>query len=180
MFIYFWQRERETEHERARGRERGRHRIQSRLQALSCQHRAPHGARTHRPRDHDLSRSRTLNRLSHPGAPGIRWFTVHRRKKCLVFKLTYGAPGWLSQLKGRLWLRSWCHGLWVQDLHWALCWQLSLEPAWDSVSPFLSAPPPLMHVLSLLQKSINIKKINTIQKQLRKSNLENSILFRRH
>ena len=30
----------ETEHEWGRGRERGRHRIQSRLQALSCQHRA--------------------------------------------------------------------------------------------------------------------------------------------
>ena len=67
MFIYFWQRE--TEHELGRGRERGRHRIWSRLQALSCQHRARHGARTHRPLDHDLSRSRTLNWLSHPGAP---------------------------------------------------------------------------------------------------------------
>ena len=50
-------------------RERGRHRIQSRLQALSCLHKAQRGAWTHGPRDHDLSRSRTLNRLSHPGAP---------------------------------------------------------------------------------------------------------------
>ena len=32
-----------TEHERGRGRERGRHRIGSRLQALSCQHRADGG-----------------------------------------------------------------------------------------------------------------------------------------
>ena len=56
------------EHEWGRGRERGRPRIRSRLQALSCQHRARRGARTHRLRDHDLSRSRTLNRLSHPGA----------------------------------------------------------------------------------------------------------------
>ena len=63
--------ERETEHEQGRGRERGRHRIQSRLQVLSCRHRARRGARTHEPRDHDLSRSRTLNRLSHPGAPGF-------------------------------------------------------------------------------------------------------------
>ena len=38
-FIVFL-RERETEHELGRGRETGRHRIQSRLQALSCQHRA--------------------------------------------------------------------------------------------------------------------------------------------
>ena len=51
------------------GSERGRHRIWNRLQALSCQHRARCGARTHGPRDHDLSRSRPLNRLSQPGAP---------------------------------------------------------------------------------------------------------------
>ena len=34
-----------------------------------CQHRARRGAQTHGLRDHDLSRSRTPNRLSHPGAP---------------------------------------------------------------------------------------------------------------
>ena len=67
MFIF--DRETETEHDHGRGRERGRHRSRSRLQALSCQHRARRGARTHRPRDHDLSRSRMLNPLSHPGAP---------------------------------------------------------------------------------------------------------------
>ena len=67
--VYLFLRHRETEHEQGRGRERGRHRIRSRLQALSCQHRARRGARTHRPWDHDLSRSWTLNRLSHPGAP---------------------------------------------------------------------------------------------------------------
>ena len=48
----------------------------SRLQALSCQHRARHGARTHEPRHHDLSGSRTLNRLSRPGAPG-GCFSMH-------------------------------------------------------------------------------------------------------
>ena len=53
MFIF--DRERETEHEWGRGRERGRHRIGSRLQALSCQHRARPRAQTHKPRDHDLS-----------------------------------------------------------------------------------------------------------------------------
>ena len=70
MFIYFIF---ETERDRAwtgeGQRERGRHRIWNRLQALSCQHRARRGAWTHGPRDHDLSRSRPLNRLSHPGAP---------------------------------------------------------------------------------------------------------------
>ena len=39
MFIYFWQRERETEHELGRGRERGIHRIRagSRLWAISTE-----------------------------------------------------------------------------------------------------------------------------------------------
>ena len=62
---------RETEHERERDTERGRHRIRSRLQAQSCIRRARRGARTHGPRDHDLSRSRTPNRRSHPGAPSL-------------------------------------------------------------------------------------------------------------
>ena len=48
------------------GSERGRHRIWNRLQAPSCQHGAWREARTHGPRDHDLSRSRPLNRQSHP------------------------------------------------------------------------------------------------------------------
>ena len=39
-------------------REKGRHRIRNRLQALSCQHRARRGVRTHDPRDHDLSGTR--------------------------------------------------------------------------------------------------------------------------
>ena len=52
--------------------QRGRHRIWSRLQALSRQHKAWCGDRTHRlwdQWDHDLSRSQTLNRPSHPGSP---------------------------------------------------------------------------------------------------------------
>ena len=67
MFIYFWERERESV---SGGEvERGRHRIWCRLQALSCQHIAWCGTRTHRPPDHDLSRSQMLNWLSHPGTP---------------------------------------------------------------------------------------------------------------
>ena len=68
---YLFLRERETARVGEGQRERGRHRIWSRLQALSCQHRARHGARTHELWDHDLSRSWTLNRLSHPGAPQL-------------------------------------------------------------------------------------------------------------
>ena len=69
--IYLFLRQRETEHEQGRVRKRGRHRIGNRLQALSGQHRARRGARTHGPRDHDLIWSQTLNRPSHPGAPGL-------------------------------------------------------------------------------------------------------------
>ena len=59
MFVYFW--ETETEHEWRRSRERGRHRIRSRLQALSCQHRAQCGAWIHKLWDHDLSWNRELD-----------------------------------------------------------------------------------------------------------------------
>ena len=48
-----------------RGRERGRHRIWSRLQALSCQHRAWHGPQMREPQDHDLNQSWMLDGLSH-------------------------------------------------------------------------------------------------------------------
>ena len=67
MFI-FWERKRQEYDEQGRGRERGRHRIQSRLPALSCQHRAWCRPQTHEPWDHGLSPSWILNWLSHPGA----------------------------------------------------------------------------------------------------------------
>ena len=51
------------------GAERGRHRIQNRFQALSYHHRARRRAQTHGLWDIDLSQSRPLNLLSHPGAP---------------------------------------------------------------------------------------------------------------
>ena len=72
--VYLVLRQRETEHEWGRGRERGRHKIRSRLQALRHQPRDWRGARTHKPWDHDLSWSRTFNRLSHPGAPPLPFF----------------------------------------------------------------------------------------------------------
>ena len=66
--VHLFLTESETECEWGMGRERGRHRIQNRVQALSCQHSPWWGALTHRPWDRDLSWSRTLNLLSHPGA----------------------------------------------------------------------------------------------------------------
>ena len=57
MFIFlFW----ESESKLGRGRERQTDRIWRRLQALSCQHRAWHGAQTHGPRDRDLAEVRRL------------------------------------------------------------------------------------------------------------------------
>ena len=56
-----------------------------------------------------------------------------------------GAPGRLSRLGVRLRLRSRSHGLWVR----------APELASDSVSPSLSAPPPLVLCLSL---SVSKKK----------------------
>ena len=72
--VYFWERERASKLGRGMVRERGRHRIWSRLQAPRCQHRAQHGAWTHKPWDHDLSQSQMLSQLSYPGAPALLWF----------------------------------------------------------------------------------------------------------
>ena len=76
MFIYFWDRERQSMNGRGAERETNR------LQALSCQHRARRGARTHGPWDHDPSRSRTLNRLSHPGVPVLDQILIERLSSC--------------------------------------------------------------------------------------------------
>ena len=69
-----------TNHEWRRGRERGRHRIWSRIQALSGQRRAQHGAQTHEPWGHDPSQSPTLNRLSHSSPPSLYTFNSLRLK----------------------------------------------------------------------------------------------------
>ena len=69
--VYLFLRERQTEWEQGKIRERGRHRIWSRLQALSCQHRDWGGAQTQELWDYDLSQSRMLNWLSHPGTSTI-------------------------------------------------------------------------------------------------------------
>ena len=73
MFIHLWERERDRVWVGKGQRER-RHRIWSRLQAPSCQHRAWHRFWTHKPWYHELSQSRTLNRLSYPGAPELLIF----------------------------------------------------------------------------------------------------------
>ena len=56
-------------------------------QAPRSQHRARCGARTHELRDHGLSLSWTLNRLSHPGTPGMCFL------KPLILQSHWVSPG---------------------------------------------------------------------------------------
>ena len=104
------------------GVERGGDRIPSRLQAPSRQHRAWCGVRTHKPWDHDLSRSWALKRLSHPGGPVPSFLksTISLREQSVSvylhwlhsFRLTCNIPLhdcttiWLTQSPSwwRLWL----------------------------------------------------------------------------
>ena len=92
------------------GAEREGDRIWSRLQALSCQHRARCGAQTHELWDHDLGQSQTLNQLSHPGAPSKThslncfWRTLgkYKRQQRWVqwfFSILYKAYVWKSEAK---------------------------------------------------------------------------------
>ena len=67
--VYSFLRDRDSPQVGQGQREIGRHRFRSRLQALSCQHRVRHGARTPELWVQNLSRSWMLNWLSHPGAP---------------------------------------------------------------------------------------------------------------
>ena len=72
IFIYFWERERERDRVQLGEGQRER-KTQNPKQALSCQHRAWCGTQTHKPQDHDLSWSWTLNWLSHSGAPKVHF-----------------------------------------------------------------------------------------------------------
>ena len=76
MFIYFW----ETKRMSGGGREKEREgdtesKAGSRLQAVSTEP-SRCGAQTHEPWGHDLSQSRTLNPLSHPGAPARSFYSA--------------------------------------------------------------------------------------------------------
>ena len=66
------------------------------------------------------------------------------------FKITMiVVSGWLYRLSVRLPLRSWFHGSWVRAPSGSVLTAQSLEPALASVSPSLSAPPPLFVPQSL-------------------------------
>ena len=95
--------EKETKCEWGKDRERRRDRIRSRFLAPRCHHRAWRGARTHEPGDRDLSSSRTLNWLSHPGALGNLLLILLSKLSGLMFlKLKIWIKrilsAWLAQL----------------------------------------------------------------------------------
>ena len=84
MFIYFWERDKESTWKSEGGTERGGRGSE----VLCCQQRAWHRAQTHKPWGHDLSRSLTLNRLSHPDTPLNVYF---RNKPLQVGKLNFSS-----------------------------------------------------------------------------------------
>ena len=91
MFIFEWERDREWVGEG----QREKHRIQSRLQALSRQHRAWCGTRTHKPSDHELSWSLMLNWLSHTGTLIFAWKEPVAEQ---WVKITFLWGSWVAQL----------------------------------------------------------------------------------
>ena len=101
------------------GSERGTHRIWNRLQAPSCQRRARRGARTHGPWDHDLSRSRPLNWLSHPGAPPFLFFYQHQ------FPFFFGVILEFSLENHSSPFPSPCDSSWVDPISGSRCSQLA-------------------------------------------------------
>ena len=74
LFFSFFERERECEWGRGRDWETG---SKGGSALTGWQQRARCRTWTHRLWDHDLSRSLTLNRLSHPGAPECYFFLTH-------------------------------------------------------------------------------------------------------
>ena len=68
-----------------------------------------------------------------------------------VLKFLFGAPGWLGLLSVRL-AQVISRFVSLSPESGSVLTAGSLEPASDSVSPSLAAPPPLMLCLSLSQK----------------------------
>ena len=137
--VYLFERERVCMHTWVGEGQRGRERI---INRPCTQHRARRGAQSHEPREHSAeTKSQTLNRLNHPGAPkGIlktnfrgAWVaqSVERPTSAQVMISRSGSssPVWGSVLTAQ-----------------------SLEPASDSASPSLSDPPPFMLCLCLKNK----------------------------
>ena len=131
------------------GSEREGHRIWNRLQALSCQHRARRGARTHWPWDHDLSRSRPLNHWATQAPHGILFLrsflstlSPHFSKQVTTQSLpekfpAIECPG-TSFLKYEVtFFRTDPHYCWTSVLH---CTVKGLRPLVSTVNLFILQP----------------------------------------
>ena len=105
-FIHFWEWERQSTSRG--GAEREGDRIWSRLQALSCQHRAWCRAQTYGLRDHDLSWSRTLNRLSHAGDLSL-FFYERIKSRCYRNNLHFLFPCSNNVPAGKVLVPYWRH-----------------------------------------------------------------------
>ena len=96
-------------------------------------------------------------------------FTVHGPEPHIsggLLKTDLGAPGWLSQLSIRLWLRSWSHSSWVWAPHRALCWQLrAWSPLWILCLP-LSLLLPCLCSLSPSKQNKKKKTFKKLKKKI--------------
>ena len=87
-------------------------------------------------------------------------------KICSSKQYGLGTPGWLSWLSIQALDFGSGHDLMVRGIEpHVRIWADSAEPAWDSLSPSLSAPPPLMLSLSQNKKLENfLNKIKSLKK----------------
>ena len=129
------------------GAKRGTQRIPSRLPTLSAE--AEPACHWAQPTDGEIMIWAKIKCVSSTGEPP-RCPCFYLLKVVCVFS---GAPGWLNQLSERLWLKSWSHrSVGSGSVSDAVLTAQSLEPASDSVCPFLSAPPLLTLCLSKINK----------------------------
>ena len=138
FYLFLREREREKVEEGQRGQG-----TEDLKQALCWQQRAQCQARTHKPWDHDLSWSQTLNWLSPPEK-----LIKDLNRQIALKNSSMGYLGGLVSWASYSWfqLSSWSHGLWIRAPCWAL-WSGSVLTVWSLLgilSLWLPAPPPLM------------------------------------
>ena len=127
MFIWETERQRQRQSTSKEGQRERETQNPKQAPGSSCQHRARHGARSHKPWDHDLSWSQTLNRLSHPGASPKTLFTKSLFIYFEVEKEWMGGqrergtedPTWALCWRQRAWCGAKTHKSWDRDLSWS-------------------------------------------------------------
>ena len=158
--VYFWEREREnTSREGQREREGNTElKASSGLQAPPCQHKARHRAQTHKLWDHDLSWSRMLNWLSHPGALEMKLFLVFSglHEECefgLKPKICFCYWIWcqgLDRCTSSMSLSAWKVFLFLKSFNYGLSNILRSQECYDKVSLYSSPSFSDYHCLPFL------------------------------